>query len=753
MQNFVPPIRAALLIALVGASPQLIAAGATSAEHGGSQQQSLYPSTAHYSGRVVDSKGKALEGTFAMGIIYHDRKGNPLLSETHENVEVIDGQFEVTLGKGLAVATTTTETATAKNVEYHDLQDVFSKQPEVFVEVSIDGQAQTPRFGIQPAGHSLKTRLLATGNPVDDSKPHWKHIDRRSGRTAVQSAILAPAGFDDGSRAGSSPKLGTLAPEINWNPYLAEMTGPGVTRALKDLPTLDINARPKFNVREVNPPRHENLYDDQGNRFGTAVPQIVDPLADFSSSPEGGANPGIAVEFSGVGNVNGVAPPDTEGAVGPNHYVQVVNLAFAIYDKSGTLLTGPSNTNTIWTGSGLTRCENNNNGDAIFLYDREADRWLLSQFAPFSNNTVCFAVSQTPDPTGAYFAYEVSTPRFPDYYKLGTWTASGNNAYFMGTNSGTQGAYDVFALDRENMLQGMVARPMQIFQNYRNLLMPADVDGPNQPPAGSPGILYSFAKAGEPYFFNPAESSLDIYEFDVDWDTPANTTLTLAQQLTPSQGGFADFNWTICGFFMQNCLPQPGTGNTLDSASWWPMQRLQYRNFTAADVRGDANEALVGTWTVDVDPGGDRAGIRWFELRRSGADWSIAQQGTYSPDADHRWMPSISMDKVGNIAVAYSKVNGSDVEPSLYYTTWQLGDTPGVMRPESVLIAGSGVQTGTARWGDYASMDVDPVNDCTFWFTSEYMASTGGAPWVTRVASFTAPSCQNDIYEDGFENP
>ncbi|MEL7449543.1 MAG: hypothetical protein AAFN78_10055 [Pseudomonadota bacterium] len=287
----------------------------------------------------------------------------------------------------------------------------------------------------------------------------------------------------------------------------------------------------------------------------------------------------------------------------------------------------------------------------------------------------------------------------------------------------------MFAVDRANMLNGAPARPMQFFQSFVNLLMPADVDGPAGPPLGSPGIFYTFRDGGEPYFFNPPADSIDVWEFDVDWSSPGNTTFTLVDSLAPTP-----FNWTVCGFFQSNCLPQPGTTRRIDSASWWPMQRLVYRNF-------GTHQTLVGSWTVDVLSSGDRAAPRWFELRNNGAGWSVFQEGTYSPDAINRWMPSVAMDGSGNIALGFSRGDGSNF-PSIYYATRNATDPLGTMGSEEVLINGSGSQTSTSgRWGDYASMELDPSDDCTFWFTSEYLSSTSNAGWRTRVGTFTVPGC------------
>jgi hypothetical protein len=457
--------------------------------------------------------------------------------------------------------------------------------------------------------------------------------------------------------------------------------GPFLSRQVRDLPV--VTQKPPGKDREINRPRQQDLLDARGRPFGTAARRQNDLLvAAGDVQAPALQTPALGFGFDGISNFQGFLPPDIEGAVGPNHFLQVVNVAFAVYDKTGVQLHGPVATNTLWSGFGGV-CESENSGDAIFMYDEAADRWVLSQFAVQTTFTVCFAVSQTADPLGSYYLYEVTTPRFPDYYKLGVWPDPNNNAYFMGTNSGLQGQYDVFAVDRASMLAGTAVRPTQFFQNFVNLMMPADLDawqtGAGAPPSGSPGLFYTMRDGGESYFGSPPSDSIDVWEFDVDWDTPANSTFSRIEVITPAEG-LADFNWTICGFFEGSCpggnaIPQPGTAQKLDSASWWPMQRLVYQNY-------GAYESLFGTWTVDVLASGDLAAPRWFELRRSGSGWSIYDQGTHSPDAIHRWMPSIAADISGNIALGYSRGDDSNYA-SVYYATRETTDPPGTLQAEA----------------------------------------------------------------------
>jgi hypothetical protein len=686
-----------------------------------------FPSRLAYRGLALGADGSPLQGLFAVEIGYFDR-GAELLRERHAGVEFASGRFAVELGSGAMARGVAAAAVTS-------LRELCALHPEFEIELTIGGALQSPRVAILPAGHSTESRLVLAGEATPgDGRPHAEGFRYRSGASAVAAAVLRPA------RPGAAP---ASPPAEGRGPFEIALYGPWRSRPLRELPAIE--ATPKSEVErpeEINPIRHEDLTDARGRRHGTAAPKLVDPLAEPSRAGSPLETPAPAIQFAGVGNVSGVLPPDTTGAVGPEHYVQVVNLAFQVFHKNGSSAGGPYATNTLWIGYGGP-CEGDNDGDAIFLWDRYAQRWLFSQFAVTSGDErVCFAVSQTSDPLGAYSLYELVTQRFPDYFKLGVWPDPANDAYFMSTNSGFAGGYDVYALDRASMVAGLPARPAIFFQSFRNLLMPADANGPRLPPAGSPGLLYTFRAGGESYFGppTPTSDSLDLHAFDVDWTTPGNSTFTLLHSFTPTSGGLAGFNWTVCGFFVQDCLPQPGTNQGIDSASWWPMHRFQYRRFVD-------HEALVGSWTVDVadngPPNPEHAAPRWFELRRTGGAWSIFQQGTHAPDAAHRWMPSIAMDGDGNLALGYSVVDEeSTLYPSIRYAARAAGDPAGTLQGEQTLFTGSGAQThSAARWGDYSSMTVDPVDDCTFWYTNEYLAVTGSAPWLTRIGAFTYPGC------------
>jgi hypothetical protein len=469
------------------------------------------------------------------------------------------------------------------------------------------------------------------------------------------------------------------------------------------------------------------------NREGSIAPTAPDPILQAPTEEPGA--PTTGTDFEGVGNVNGVLPPDTVGDIGPNHYVQMVNLSFAIWNRSGNLIYGPTNNKTLWQGFGGP-CETRNDGDPIVLYDHLADRWVFSQFAlpNFPNGPFyqCLAVSQTPDPTGPWYRYEflISQTKLNDYPKFGVWP----DGYYMSINQFScnfarcswAGA-GVASFERDKMLNGQVAR-MVYFDLYSvdpNLggMLPSDLDGP-APPAGAPN---PFAQIDDnAWGYSPDQ--VQIWNFHSDWANPSSSTFTKSLALAT-----AAFDANMCGY-ARNCIPQRDTNVKVDALSDRLMHRLQYRNF-------GTHQTLVLNHTVDVS-GSDRAGIRWYELRNSGSGWSIYQQGSFSPAADHRWMGSIAMNGNGDIGLGYS-ISSTGIYPSIRATGRLDGDTLGQMTQGEITIQdGSGYQThSSGRWGDYSSLNVDPVDDCTFWYTQEYYAAASSAAWKTRIGSFKLRDC------------
>ncbi|HSP72620.1 MAG TPA: hypothetical protein VLN26_09645 [Gaiellaceae bacterium] len=443
------------------------------------------------------------------------------------------------------------------------------------------------------------------------------------------------------------------------------------------------------------------------------------------------AAPSISTNFEGIGQgfsgpqgtftVNS-APPDPNSAVGPNNIVEVVNSALAVFNKSGTPLYGPVQTNTLWGGFG-GGCQSNNDGDATVAYDRIADRWIISQFSVSTTPYLqCVAVSTSGDPTGSYHRYAFQYANFPDYPKLGVWPDAYYTTFNMFKNGTTFAGPEVCAYDRSKMLSGQAATQQcfQLSTAYGGLL-PSDLDGSTLPPAGSPNYVLGFGT-----------NSLLLWKLHVDWTTTANTTLS-----GPTTISVASFSPACSGG--GTCIPQSGTTQQLDSLADRLMYRLAYRNF------GD-HESLVVDHSVVA---GSSVGVRWYELRSPNGTPTVYQQGTYAPDGGYRWMGSAAMDHNGDIALGYS-VSSSSLFPGIRYTARLAGDPSGQMtQGEGTLLNGGGSQTGgLSRWGDYTSLSVDPSDDCTFWYTNQYLASTGSFNWHTRIGAFKLTSCGSTTTND-----
>ncbi len=480
-------------------------------------------------------------------------------------------------------------------------------------------------------------------------------------------------------------------------------------------------------LRNLRPaaPSAANLRERPLLRTGGPGANGPDGALQTTTGPSIATTTGLS--FAGIGQgdygfSDQYAPPDTNGAVGATQYVQWVNTDFAVFNKSnGALIIGPVPGNTMWSGFG-GGCETNNDGDPIVQYDKTANRWIFTQFSVSTTPYLqCVAVSTTSDATGSYYRYAFSfgSTAFPDYPKLGVWPDGYYMSFNIFNNGSTWAGARACALDRNAMLTGNAAT-MQCFQlstAYPSLL-PSDLDGTTAPPAGSPD-----------FFLDYGTNSLNLWKFHVDWTTPANTTFG-----GPTSIPVAAFS-AACGG--GTCIPQPSTRQKLDSLADRLMYRLAYRNF------GD-HEALVVNQSVAA---GTSTGIRWYELRNPSGSTMAAgtpyayQQGTYAPDSSYRWMGSIAMDGAGDIAVGYS-VSSSTLYPSIRYTGRVPTDTLGSLETETTVQAGSGSQLqNLSRWGDYSAMSVDPTDDCTFWYTNEYLKSSGTFNWSTWITSFKFPGC------------
>jgi hypothetical protein len=448
------------------------------------------------------------------------------------------------------------------------------------------------------------------------------------------------------------------------------------------------------------------------------LPMVPDGIKGNSIAP--GAVPTTDIlNFDGIDDAHSFcncAPPDTNGAVGATQYVQWVNAAFAIYNKStGALISGPTAGNALWSGfSG--RCQGSNSGDPIAQYDKVAGRWVMMQPVFSSPFKMCFAISTTSDATGTYNRYEFDFGSvFPDYPKLGIWPASGNQAYFLTVRNFLNGQQfkgaELCGLDRANMLVGNAATMQcnQLSASFDGVL-PGDFDGTTLPPSGEDELFAN----------HTGSTTMNFWRMHVDFANPANTTVA---------GPIAV---SVPSFSQASSVPQKDTTTRLDALPGFTMYRLAYRNF------GD-HESLVTAHNVGVNT---RAALRWYEFRNPSSP-TLFQSGNIKNKTRHFWMGSIAMDKQGNMAAGFSTSSANDF-PGITYYGRSAGDIAGKMKKHAGgnTTNGGGSQTGgLTRWGDYSAMSVDPTDDCTMYYTTEYLKTTGSFNWSTRVNSFKFSSC------------
>jgi hypothetical protein len=579
--------------------------------------------------------------------------------------------------------------------------------------------------------------------------------------------LVATAGIAMAASSSSPPPVTGLKPPVFTSPAAFDVSLPLRVLAAAPRPGLAV---PEEEEREVRPepvaPVKDTGYIPDG-----ALQEGRGPLG-----PAAAAIPAPSTTFEGISNEDNfnvfggrVNPPDPIGAVGPSHYVEMVNLLFAVYDKAGHRLAGPTDTGSLWAGFPIPDCTDPS-GDPVVLYDKLEGRWLLSQFTtrglnpdgsfnglPFYN---CVAISVTGDPTGAYYRYAFITrfgdvDYFPDYPKYGNWKKS----YVLTSRDfGEDGGYgiSVYGLEKNKMIAGNPnARMIHFFVDGlagNNLalvgdgLLPADFDGVKQPKEDAAIPVVGTQDDGGGY--GAAFDALNVWELRVKWNATPSGSLVLAAQL-PVASFDSIFPCGVNGGDVRDCLPQPTVSDPtrlLDILSYRqrPTWRLAYRNF-------NAYESMVTNQSVEALPG--VAGVRWYEIRRTGSTYTVQQQGTYAPnDGVHRWMGSIAQDKAGGMALGYSVTNATDVFPGIRYTG-RLASDPAGQLPlgEGTVINGTGAQmTVNSRWGDYTSMNVDPADDCTFWYVNEYYQVSGvigvnTVPWQTRIGSFTLPGCVSGV--------
>lgn len=532
----------------------------------------------------------------------------------------------------------------------------------------------------------------------------------------------------------------------------------GDLRNLPQLPTVGgVRQRPALPVRHA-PPSNKTFGAPSGLQEQQTQPSanIVLPLTPAPSPTQNFAGMSSSDTCMGGSCGGGAIPPDPNGDVGPNHYIEAVNQAYAIYSKTGTLLASFTEDN-LWStaGASSTPCGNGSAaGDPIVVYDPLGDRWILahigSAFTGSSNPTPtppfyeCIAVSKTSDPVGGgWWFYPLQMDpggagkppagTFNDYPKFGIWTdclyMSANGFDSTGAFTGAMYA----SISRSDLESGATLTWSLGFINNPNdpfTMIPSNLRG-MPPPAGTPNYFVSESQT---------VSAFEVRKFTAGANCGGGGTLSVATNV--SETSYASSPGSMNGI-----VPQPGTSQLLDAIDDRLMQKVQYRRVGNAESLWVVHN--VGVSSGLVQP-------QWAQINVTGATIATTpvQQQIYAPDTTlYRWMGSIAADKDGNVALGYSTANGTAPNfPSIAYSGRLATDPLGMLpQSETQLVAGAGSQTATSfpqaardRWGDYTGMSVDPVDDCTFWYVNEYYSSQANGDagdWQTRISSFKFPSC------------
>lgn len=539
--------------------------------------------------------------------------------------------------------------------------------------------------------------------------------------------------------------LGEISAQNTYPATSSQMEFLGKSRSLREIEasrSLDRTRTAKSKMRREIPKEIPNFtgFVRMPTPFAdVALPKGGDPLAAAANASR---NPGLTIEpqlvFEGINQQTsgGISPPDPVADVSPDFFIQMANASGGSYlqafNMAGENVFTLTSLNFLWAefnASGL--------GDPIILYDQAAGRWLITEFQDFGGNALLMAVSENSDPTGSWYAYRVQTPSFPDYPKYSIWP----NAYLVTTNEGGDSNIPIYALDRQAMLNGeenagvqRLGIPKFNAANAWQTAQPVDWDGFNAPPDGAPGYvvrMYDDAWQG-------GQDKVELWEVHIDWENDDNSFVS-----GPTDIISAPFESDLCTGSFFDCIPQPN-GVRVDALQQIILHRVPYLNF-------GNYESMVMHFAVDVD-GSDRAGLRWMELRKSGAGpWMLHQEGTYAPDDGHsRFAGGIAMDFNGNILMAYT-TGGPSKPLSLRFTGRLANDPPGEMTiTEYEFAQGLSSQNGS-RWGDYASMSVNPANGTDFWFTGEYMGNNGA--WRTSAMMARIRRDTNDVGPQALAQP
>jgi len=579
--------------------------------------------------------------------------------------------------------------------------------------------------------------------------------------TAVMLGLFALGALPQRSAGGGAvmldkyptepPKVTTTkARAIRYSGASQQLTPvtPVRTQKLRDIAPIDPDKVVKYYHPEPIPPKPPTKSGGPARAIQTvAGPQVSAP------APTGVSFEGVGVGLAGFSPSGN--PPDVNGRVGPTQYVQWNNTSFAVFNKTtGALEYGPAAGNTLFQSLGGV-CASHNDGDPVVSYDILAGRWMISQFAVAGGDTSyshqCIAVSTTEDATGEYYVYDFETDKtnFVDYPHTGVWP----DGYYMSAhvfsvvptdlspvglpvappNAFIQGRIYVF--ERQKMIAGASARMQSMDLGQEFGFLPADLDSLTPPAAGEAEFLLGPNRV--------LTNLTDPFRVTVIWDP----TPTIAVQ--PGATIMTGIGNAPCVNSGRACVPEPppaAPADYLDNLGGHYMYRLAYRN-QGTQAAPDESLVLSGTTSGSASSPAHGA-IRWWEFRNPTPGSSTTmptsfQDGTYDPDTSYRWMPSIAMDKDRNIALGYSK-SSPTVFPGIYVTGRLATDPAGTMGAETLMQAGLGVQLGAGnRWGDYSSMTLDPIDQCTFYYTNEYLKTNGGFNWSTRITSYKFPTCQS----------
>jgi hypothetical protein len=567
--------------------------------------------------------------------------------------------------------------------------------------------------------------------PVIAQLPSVVPAGSEADRTAVgRGGVARPAGVGDA--AEKEPKAPATAESLAmWTFRDGDAIAPVLSPDLRNIPPIRTSQdeqrvveNDRLPYRGEGPGRRPVVPDGAlQNSFGISAP-----------TPTG-------VNFPGIGGT-GFVPSDDNGRVGPNHFIQTVNSEFAIYNKTGATLFGPANINTLFSSlSGP--CKTQNNGDPIVVYDALADRWVITQFAVNAPPTglasyQCTAISRTGDPLGAYYLYPfpLSPVLFFDYPHIGVWPDAYYATYHVFDDTKPAGSQyqnqGLVAFERDAMLAGVPARLV-----YKSIGtagageffggQAADLDGLTPPPLGSQEYLFI---PGSPEWDGSSAPMIHFFKLATVWGISPGVTVT-----GPTNILTASFTTNLCGF-SRVCVPQPppaGSSDKFDPITGEFMYRAAYRN-------NGGTESVMLEHTVNaLVPTANQGATRWYEIRTPATTPTIFQQGTFAPDTDWRVVGSTAMDNGGNIALGYTK-SSLTVFPGIFVTGRLAGDPAGTLGAEVAMQTGAGSQIGSFnRWGDYSGMSVDARDGCSFWYTTQYIPTSGSFNWATQIAAFKFP--------------